>query len=200
MHLLLFVNLFFSRALLQGDAMKLTLNCDRKMIDKVVFDIDEFAAGYLLDNVLLHRNLRSSRAVSKGKRSSFLNSSNKEGERGLSICGADDKRNAACYATSEPIIYDHAIPTVRLLINGVGVCTGWLASPDSKLLTNEHCISSLSDVLNTDFEFMYEKDSCAGGSQTITSAIYDGTELLAYDTTWDYALVQLDGDPARIYG
>ena len=70
------------------------------------------------------------------------------------ICGIDDKENAICYETSHPVEYDHARAVARLLINGSSLCTGWLASSNNHLLTNEHCISSAASALNTDLSRM----------------------------------------------
>ena len=181
--------------------MQLSLICNKKVLGDAIIEVDEFAAGYPV-TASSDRYLRSNKAKKEEqKRPSFLEGTN-IGNRELSICGSDDKQNAVCYINSDPVIYDHARAAARLLIGGLGACTGWLASSDNKLFTNEHCIASTTDVLNTDFEFMYEEDSCSGGPTSQTD-VYDGLSLLAVDAPWDYALVQLDpasGDPASLYG
>ena len=48
----------------------------------------------------------------------------------------------------------------RLLLNGSARCTGWLIGNAGHAMTNEHCISSQSDLNNIDFEFMAEGDTC----------------------------------------
>jgi hypothetical protein len=86
------------------------------------------------------------------------------GDPGIdAICGTDDKENAVCYQSSYPTEYDRSRAVARLLIQGSGLCTGWLASADDHLLTNEHCISTESDALNTDYEFMAEAPDCSDG-------------------------------------
>ena len=197
-----------------GDTMKLSLSCDDEE-DKefALFEIDQFAAGFPLNNnnpevQPYERHLRSrtkERSFEEEKMSSFLKAIDEE--RKLSICGKDDKRNAICYKNSEPTIYNKAKAVARLLINGRFACTGWLVSNGSLLFTNEHCIDSLSDVQNTDFEFMGEESNCAIGSSDGSwfssrnhAGIYDGTALLKVSATWDYALVQLSRDPASKYG
>jgi len=77
-----------------------------------------------------------------------------------SVCGTQDLRNARCYATSYPTEYATSKLVARLLIDGSYLCTGWLASSSNHLITNEHCITSAYDALNTDYEFMAEASSC----------------------------------------
>ena len=198
-----------------GDTMKLSLSCD-EVDDKdfALFEIDQFVAGFPLNNdPNSHSNERHLRSHSttevsntkEEKTTSFLKAIHEE--RKLSICGRDDKRNAICYKSSEPTIYNKAKAVARLLINGRYACTGWLVSKGSLLFTNAHCIDSLSDVQNTDFEFMAEESRCAMGSSDGSrmsdrnyAGIYDGTALLKKSATWDYALIQLKGDPASKYG
>jgi len=54
---------------------------------------------------------------------------------------------------------------------------------------------------------MAEESKCAVGSSDGSGmsdrnpdGIYDGTSLLKFSATWDYALIQLSGNPANIYG
>jgi len=119
------------------------------------------------------------------------------------ICGADDKENAVCYETSHPVEYDKARAVARLLINGSGLCTGWLVSPSSHLVTNEHCISSASAALNTDYEFMAQAPNCGDGNCQLCHAgdVFSGATFLQDSASLDYALVQINsGDPASLYG
>ena len=175
--------------------MKLSMTCAKADVDNAIVEVDQFAAGYPLPK----KNARNLRG--KDTLPSFMEGTT-FGDRELSICGADDKQNAVCYITSDPVVYDHSRAAAKLIIGGLGSCTGWLASFDNKLFTNEHCVASTSSVLNTDFAFMYEEDSCSGGPTSQTD-IYDGLSLLAVDAPWDYSLIQLDpasGDPASLYG
>ena len=174
--------------------MKITLTCvDDESKSKSSFHINEYVAGYPMVGA------SNSEGTSPATESMFFYES---------ICGVDDKRNAICYQTSFPTIYDKARAVARLYINGSGACTGWLVSDSNLLFTNEHCIDSTSDVLNTDFEFMGEESVCNpstpgsadGGWMSHRGVIFDGLELLALSATWDYALIQLDGNPAATYG
>lgn len=119
------------------------------------------------------------------------------------ICGADDKENAICYASSHPTEYHESRAVARLLISGAWLCTGWLASADNHLVTNEHCITSASEALNTDYEFMSEAPNCTSSNCQLCWAgdIYSGAAFLQDNAALDYSLVQINsGDPAALYG
>ncbi|MCK4341238.1 MAG: trypsin-like peptidase domain-containing protein, partial [Phycisphaerae bacterium] len=91
----------------------------------------------------------------------------------------------------------------RLLSGGSGYCTGWLASSENHLITNDHCIGSASEALNTDYEFMAEDPNCRGenGEPVYRSDIYSGANYIQGDSNLDYCLVQIvSGDPAPIHG
>jgi hypothetical protein len=177
--------------------------------EHALFEIDEYASGYPQDEDYQldepdRRYLRSQPNINK-EESLFLNAAHDQ--RDLSICKSDDRKNAICYKQSEPIIYDKARAVARLFINGMSVCTGWLVSESNILITNEHCIKSQFDVENTDFEFMGEEDVCTttpGDGERLANrgTIYDGVALLKISEAkeWDYALIQLSGNPAAEYG
>jgi len=119
------------------------------------------------------------------------------------ICGIDDKENAVCYTSSHADEYDHSKAVARLLISGMYLCTGWLVSADNHLLTNEHCITSSTEALNTDFEFMAEAPSCGSTNCQLCypGDTYSGATFLKDNASLDYALVRLDsGTPAADYG
>ena len=119
------------------------------------------------------------------------------------ICSADDKQNAACYENTHPGAYDAGRAVARLLIGGTSLCTGWLASGDNHLITNEHCITSSSDALNTDYEFMAEAPNCSDSNCQLCypGAVFSGASFIQDSADLDYALVQISsGDPAATYG
>ncbi|MEO1338363.1 MAG: serine protease, partial [Myxococcota bacterium] len=120
------------------------------------------------------------------------------------ICGGDDSRWARCYQSSEPTIYSESRAVARLMINGTNACTGWLVGSQGHLLTNNHCIDSSSDALNTDYEFMAEgatcSTSCASwGACPGTIAATSGT-LIQTDGPLDYTLIKLPASLASTYG
>jgi hypothetical protein len=116
------------------------------------------------------------------------------------ICGADDKENVACYTGTTQ--HDRARAVARLLIQGRYLCTGWLVSSDSLLLTNEHCISSSREALNTDYEFRAEAPDCNSSNCQLCWAgtVYDGVQFIRDNPALDYALVRLGGEPATAHG
>ena len=119
------------------------------------------------------------------------------------ICGSDDKENAVCYASSHSAEYDTSRAVARLLIGGTSMCTGWLVSADNYLITNEHCISTDNDALNTDYEFMAEAPNCNDSNCQLCyqGDVYTGGNLLRDNAALDYALIQItSGDPAATYG
>ena len=128
-----------------------------------------------------------------------------DGEPGTrSVCGADDSREAKCYQSSDPALYNESRAVARLLINGSSLCTGWLVGSEGHLMTNNHCIDSSSDALNTNYEFDAEGASCATncasslgcpGTVEATSATFVQT-----DGPLDFTLVQLPTNVTGTYG
>ncbi len=125
------------------------------------------------------------------------------GRMSRAICGADDKLNAVCYQSSHPTEYDRSRAVARLLIQGSGLCTGWLASAFNHFITNEHCITTASDALNTDYEFMAEAPNCTDANCQLCYAgtVFSGATFIQDNAGLDYALVQITtGNPAGTYG
>lgn len=119
------------------------------------------------------------------------------------IIGTDDSEWAPCYTASEPVVYDRSRAVARLLINGSGLCTGWLVGNEGHMLTNEHCITAQSQASNTNYEFMAEGATCATNCWQLqcpgTIVTTSGT-LVADSFDYDYALVQLSVNPSGSYG
>ena len=119
------------------------------------------------------------------------------------ICGSDESDWAQCFTSTEPTAYDKSRAVARLIINGSSACTGWLVGSEGHLLTNEHCLGSSSDALNTDYEFMAE-GSCTtecttfGGCPGTVEA--DTATLVQLDAGLDYALVKLPVNLTSTYG
>ena len=118
------------------------------------------------------------------------------------ICGVDDKENAQCYQMTDSVLYEQSRAVARLLINGSGLCTGWLVGSEGHLMTNNHCIGDSTAAMNTDFEFMAEGTcgqscpqlQCDGPIVATTST------LVHTSATLDYTLVQLPVNPTGDYG
>lgn len=118
------------------------------------------------------------------------------------ICGSDDKERIACY--SGTAMFDKGKAVCRLLINGSGLCTGWLLGCEGHLMTNNHCIGNASDAANTDFMFNYQHSSCTG-SATAGSAIVASSATFLRTSPFsssglDYTLVKLPVNPTATYG
>jgi hypothetical protein len=104
-----------------------------------------------------------------------------------SVCGTDDKQDAVCYKTSNPVAYQRSKAVARLLINGVELCTTWRVGPNNRMFTNNHCVSSQYQVSRSEVWFNYECAAC-GGFAVLPTTKVRGDQLLANDSTLDYAL------------
>jgi hypothetical protein len=120
------------------------------------------------------------------------------------VCGADDSNWAKCYQSTEATIYTKSRAVARLLINGTSACTGWLIGDQGHVITNQHCIGTSSDALNTDYEFMAEGSTCSTNCASWfacpgTVVATSGT-LVKSNSALDYALVRLPTNPTSTYG
>ncbi len=118
------------------------------------------------------------------------------------ICGVDDMDWAKCYEASEPRIYEESRGVARLLINGTGLCTGWLVGDEGHLMTNNHCISTQAAASNTNFEFMAEGEcgEVCGQLQCPGVVVTTMSTLIQTNPTFDYSLLLLDTNPTGTYG
>ncbi len=120
------------------------------------------------------------------------------------ICGANDGKNAICYASSEPDAYNKGKAVARLVINGSFLCTGWLLGDAGHLVTNNHCVGTASQAANTTFDFMAEGSSC--GSNCRSAGACGGTivaassQFIKTNGTLDYTLLKLPSNPTGTYG
>lgn len=125
-------------------------------------------------------------------------------EGATAICGANDGKNAICYASSEPEAYNKGRAVARLVINGSWLCTGWLLGSEGHVVTNNHCIGSASEAANTTFDFMAEGSSCSSNCESAGAC--SGTIVAASSTfvktsdSLDYTLVKLPTNPTGTYG
>ncbi len=114
---------------------------------------------------------------------------------GESICVTDDKENAICYDTSEAEIYQRSRAVARLFINGSFTCTGWLVGDEGHVMTNEHCITSNTTAMNTEYEWMAEAAGCPDFcGQLGCDGVIEATAgtLIQDNVGLDYALVLPD--------
>jgi trypsin-like peptidase len=117
-----------------------------------------------------------------------------------SVCGTDDSEDAVCYRSSDPVAYQHSLPVARLLINGTTLCTAWRLTADDRMITNNHCLGSQSDVSNTEVWFNYQCTTCGGNIVAPVTKV-PGDQLLSTDQTLDYTLFTVgDFDSIKNFG
>jgi len=119
------------------------------------------------------------------------------------IIGVDDSEWAPCYESSHPDVHDTSRAVARLLINGSGLCTGWLVGNEGHLMTNDHCISTQGQASNTNYEFMAEGANCTTNCYQLQcpgNIVTTSGTLVGNSYAYDYALVLLSVNPAGTYG
>ncbi len=104
-----------------------------------------------------------------------------------SICGHDEKQDAACYKSADPVVYANARPVARILINGVELCTAWRLGPNNRMMTNAHCFTTTREARNTEVWFNYECARCGGGP-TLRPVKVMADQVIATDDVLDYTL------------
>jgi lysyl endopeptidase len=108
-----------------------------------------------------------------------------------SLCGGDDKADAVCYKSKDPVAYERSKAVARLLINGNELCTAWRAGPNNRLMTNNHCIVTSADAYDTEVWFNYQCAQC-GGHAVFRSTKVWGDKVLSTNEELDYTLFTID--------
>jgi subtilisin-like proprotein convertase family protein len=124
-----------------------------------------------------------------------------------SICGTGDMEDVICYAGVFPNVYERSLPVALMLMDGVELCSAWLASCENHLITASHCTWDLGDfdsqaeLDRMEFRFLYQEPVCGGAAATFEHSFLGGT-WLENDHELDYTLVQAPPgeDPASTYG
>src|SRR5690606_24827433 len=93
--------------------------------------------------------------VSKGLPPEEVRERERAERRTESVCGGDDQRDAVCYESSDPAVYDHSAPVARLLIDGSTMCTAWRVGEGNRMLTNNHCFADTATARDTEVWFDY---------------------------------------------
>ncbi|MFF5230834.1 trypsin-like serine peptidase [Dactylosporangium sp. NPDC000521] len=104
-----------------------------------------------------------------------------------SICDSDEKENAACYKSADPVAYANSKPVARILIQGVELCTAWRVGAKNRMMTNAHCFTTTREARNTEVWFNYECAQCGGGP-TLRPVKVMADQVLATDDVLDYTL------------
>ena len=113
-------------------------------------------------------------------------------------CGRDDKDRPHCHGGDEKYVRSRAV--CKLIIGGVGSCTGWLLGSQGHIITNNHCISTAAQANNTDFVFNYEHRSCTGNNIKTSDRVATSSTLIKTDIDLDYTLLKLPNNPTSNYG
>ncbi|BCJ71432.1 hypothetical protein CS0771_09760 [Catellatospora sp. IY07-71] len=109
------------------------------------------------------------------------------GGREESICGSDQKADAVCYRSSDPVVYRRSKAVARMLIGGVELCTAWRVGPKNLLLTNNHCVADKNETADVEVWFNYQCAEC-GGYEVFRPTKVWLSELIATDRTLDFSL------------
>jgi hypothetical protein len=117
-----------------------------------------------------------------------------------SVCGGDQKADAVCYKSKDPVAYERSKAVARLLINGNELCTAWRAGPNNRLMTNNHCIVTSADAYDTEVWFNYQCAQC-GGHAVFRSTKVWGDKVLSTNEELDYTLFTVeDFDLVKKFG
>jgi lysyl endopeptidase len=108
-----------------------------------------------------------------------------------SICGGDDKADAVCYRSADPVAYERSKAVARLLINGTELCTAWRVGQNNRMLTNNHCIATSDDAYDTEVWFNYQCTKCGGHGVFRATKVW-GDKVLSTDKTLDYTLFTIE--------
>ncbi|MFD0594876.1 trypsin-like serine peptidase [Catellatospora coxensis] len=110
------------------------------------------------------------------------------------ICGSDQKADAVCYRTTEPVVYRRAKAVARMLIGGVELCTAWRVGPRNLLLTNNHCVADKSETSDVEVWFNYQCAECGGYDVFRPTKVWL-SELITTDKTLDFSLFSVTDFP-----
>lgn len=178
-----------------------------KIIDKEGTTISNFWSRVLLDErvtVRLHAQAASNHHGFKISKVAYGYSAARIQAitTGKSICGTDDKEPVACY--NGTIKATRAEAVCKLIIGGVGSCTGWLLGCEGHVMTNNHCVGDATDASNTDFLFNFQYTNCAGTTSAVASTVATSATFIKTSpfsgSGLDYTLLKLPTNPTSTYG
>ena len=126
-----------------------------------------------------------------------------------SVCGSDDRQEAACYENSHPELFNLGMATVRLPhpglddngnASGTYTCTAWRVGPSPNndlMVTNNHCISSAVQVPGSEVRFNYQTSTCNGGGASRNQISVKVAEILVTNVAYDMTLFRIE-NPERV--
>ncbi|WP_336927817.1 serine protease [Vibrio cholerae] len=187
-----FIKLHFkSLNLPQGSAIRLTSRDGTEVVQYTESQQSWFAQSLFGDQVLIELIPNAKGEIGQFEIDYYMagNESLAESEL-LSTCGINERKDVACWQDSHPEKVSWSSPVARLLINGRSLCTAWRVGPDNRLFTNNHCVSTASELKQTEVWFNYLRTTCNGSLATTVKVM--GNELLSTDYTLDYTLFTVD--------
>lgn len=131
------------------------------------------------------------RQIMEGYPESTIKNLLREAETGdanglLSTCGVNERKDAVCYASTNPAEFERSRPVARLLVSG-GLCTTWRVGSDNRLMTNNHCISDQAGTQASEVWFNYQYTTCGGSTMAPVTKV-PASQMLKTDATLDYTL------------
>ncbi|GIH11475.1 hypothetical protein Rhe02_95420 [Rhizocola hellebori] len=128
-----------------------------------------------------------SRGFTEREREEVAKRSRERKNREESVCGNDEKLDAVCYKSTDPVLYKRSKAVARLLIKGTELCTGWRVGALNRMMTNFHCIGSAEEAADTEVWFNYQCAECGGYDVFRPTKVWL-SEVLASNSTLDYTL------------
>ncbi|HVK22027.1 MAG TPA: proprotein convertase P-domain-containing protein [Actinokineospora sp.] len=109
----------------------------------------------------------------------------------LSVCQTDARRDAVCYQQSHPTEYAKSRSVAKILYNGASHCTAWRVGSTNRLMTNNHCIASTSELASMEMWFDYACATC-GGNNPKPAVKVTGAQFLKTSASLDYTLFSVN--------
>jgi serine protease len=163
----------------------MSITGDHVLVELVgkLYLLDPFRHAVMIDSYMEGLPLGQSKV-----NESAFNKFAKDGKSEIeNACGADERYDAACWASSNSWEYNRSAAVAKLITSRGEVCTAWRVGPDNHLFTAEHCLGSQSELSGAEIWFNYEAASC-GSSQNSAAVKVAGGSLLARNQKLDYAL------------
>ncbi|CRK59573.1 Aminopeptidase Y (Arg, Lys, Leu preference) [Alloactinosynnema sp. L-07] len=109
----------------------------------------------------------------------------------LSVCQTDARRDSVCYQQSHPTEYGKSRSVAKILYNGASHCTAWRLGSTNRLMTNNHCIGTASQLASMEMWFDYACATC-GGNNPKPAVKVTGAQFLKTSANLDYTLFSVN--------
>jgi V8-like Glu-specific endopeptidase len=114
------------------------------------------------------------------------------------LCGADDRDDVECYATTHPTELERSRAVARYywVEGGSGwLCTAWRVGPGDMMFTNEHCLEEQSWMNVSQVWFNWERVECHGATNKPPTVV-TGANLITNSEFLDFALFTINNAAA----